>query len=142
MNTSSMSHPPLTRAAANRVSRLLPGGQPRYVRVYDNGGTTADRFTVVFTGRAPVMRCAGMASQHPYLAMSANPFHPQGFGQHGHTNDQPADTIGHDRNRFYIRPPAIGRKNHLGRRAAFRDLPVDCQRLTLRDYREIWALPE
>ena len=29
---------------STRVTRLLPGGVPRYVRCYDNGGETADHF--------------------------------------------------------------------------------------------------
>ena len=30
-----------------RKENLLPQGTPRYVRCYDNGGETADRYTVV-----------------------------------------------------------------------------------------------
>lgn len=36
--------------------------------------------------------------------------------------------------------PAIGRKCHLGRRIRFQDLPADCQKLVLSDYREIWRV--
>lgn len=112
------------------MARLMPAGVPRYVRCYDNGGETADRYTVCFTGRA-----ASADGDYPYLAMDSSPFHPQGFGQHGSTNDRPAD----------VRPGAwggvaLGRKCHLGRRIAFADLPADCRRLVLSDYREIWRL--
>jgi hypothetical protein len=36
---------------ANRLLSLMPNGVPKYVRVYDNGGKSFDRYTVVFTGR-------------------------------------------------------------------------------------------
>jgi len=36
--------------------------------------------------------------------------------------------------------PAIGRKCHLGKRIAFADLPPDCRKLVLSDYKEIWNL--
>jgi hypothetical protein len=55
--------------------------------------------------------------------MSSNPFHPQGFGQHGeadHTIDRP--TYG-----------------HLGKRITFEQLPPDCQMLVWSDYRELWG---
>jgi hypothetical protein len=35
----------------------------------------------------------------------------------------------------------MGRKNHLGKRIPFNQLPADCQRLVLSDYRSIWNLP-
>ena len=115
-----------------RVARLLPGGVPKYVRIYDNGGTesggTIDRFTVQFTGRA-AGKCA-----FPYLAMNSAPFHPQGFGQHGEGGRQPCDV-----NQWGF-APAIGRKNHLGRRIAFAELPPDCRQLVLQDYKSLWAI--
>lgn len=120
----------------SRLSRLLPASVPRYVRCYDSGEAFTDRYTAVFIGRAAKMRGHGsQPDQWPYLAMSARPFHPQGFGQHGHSNGQPCD----------VRPgswggPAIGQKGHLGRRIAFTDLPADCQKAVLQDYREIWNL--
>lgn len=118
-----------------RIKRFMPGGIPRWIRAYDNGGTdvedgSIDRYTVVFTGRFP------KTDHHfPYLAMNARPFHPQGFGQHGTTQFQPADWIegrwgGVD----------FGRKCHLGRRIRFEDLPDDCKTLVLRDYRDLWSL--
>jgi hypothetical protein len=129
-----------------RRQRLMPGGIPRYVRCYDNGGPDApdgscDRYTVVFTGRAAKSKGIGwQPDQWPYLAMSGSPFHPQGFGQHGHTNHQPCDTLTHNPKRPYGWPPAIGRRNHLGTRIRFQDLPPDCRKLVLRDYKEIWRL--
>ena len=76
------------------------------IRIYDNGGKTADRYTVVYMDepeRTPgTFACVGM---------SANPFHPQGFGQHSQAMP--------------------GR--HLGRRITLADLPADCRRLVAQD---------
>lgn len=103
-----------------RTERLLPGGIPRYIRCYDNGGRSADRYTVVFTGRYKGRQGCD------YLAMSAYPFHPQGVGQHGW-------------NKNVIDRPSYG---HLGWKIKFSDLPEDCQKLVLQDYRDIWKLEQ
>ncbi len=113
--------------------------EPRWIRCYDNGGVdeggSIDQYTVVFTGRAPVMRGGPLRpDQYPYLAMNAAPYHPQGFGQHGHTDHGPCDAL---RGAW---PPAIGRKNHLGTRIKFMDLPFDCRRLVVSDYLAVWRL--
>ena len=75
-------------------------------RCYDNGGQTADRFTVVYMDQpertAGVFACVGM---------SKRPFHPQGFGQHS---------------------TAMPGK-HLGKRVALSSLPADCQKLVRSD---------
>lgn len=73
-----------------RENRLLPGGVPRYTRIYDNGGPDApdgsvDRYTVVFTGNY-----RGRDGICRYVSMSGAPFHPQGIGQHGE-QDRPID---------------------------------------------------
>ena len=70
----------------------------------------------------------------PYLGMSAHPYDPQGYGQRGETRDKPCDT---DRWGF---PAAMGRKNHLGRRIPFAELPEDCRKLVMQDYLELWDL--
>ena len=114
-----------------RRESLLPGGVPRYVRCYDNGGETADRYTVVFSGRHTSARIDRV---FPYVGMSTCPFHPQGFGQHGETRDKPCDV---DRWGF---PAAMGRKGHLGRRIPFAELPEDCRKLVMQDYLELWDL--
>jgi hypothetical protein len=103
-----------------RKERLMPNGIPRYVRCYDNGGESFDRYTVVYTGNYK-------KSSFEYVGMSANPFHPQGFGQHGESELQPIDR------------PSYG---HLGKKIKFTDLPEDCQKLVLRDYKENWDLLE
>jgi len=80
--------------------------------VYDNGGETYDRFTVYYGGRGTI-RTEGRTGARLRLCvgMSAAPFHPQGFGQHG--EGMPG--------------------RHNGRRIRFEDLPADCRRLVERD---------
>lgn len=54
---------------------------PAYVLAcYDNGGATADRYTVLFG--APLWD-ESMGRNVPYLGMSEAPTHPQGFSQWG-----------------------------------------------------------
>ena len=100
--------------------RLLPAG---------NG--TADRYTVVFTGRFK-----GRDGRAHYVGMSCHPFHPQGVGMHGEAElnfDAPGGF-----------PPKIGDKVRCGngdsRRIPFRLLPADCQKLVIRDYVDIWDI--
>lgn len=102
------------RKAAERAERLMPGGVPRYIRIWDNGGESFDQYTVVFTKKSN-------AGNFMYVGMSENPFSPQGFGQHGETQY-----------------PNGGK--HLGKRIKFDQLPEDCQKLVIQDYKELWDL--
>jgi len=145
----------------------LPGGEPKYIRCYDNGGGdklfckkcllfhderqlgiepvppcptcgrplilqdergTFDRYTVIFSGnyRGRNRRCN-------YLGMSRKPFHPQGMGYHAEA-DRVIDAP-------YGFTPKMGDKSPFGgRRIPFANLPKDCQKLVLSDYKEIWQL--
>ena len=123
----------LLTSLAKRIESLMPNGIPKYVRCYDSGEDSFDRYTVCFTGTAPVMRENGCTPHYPYLAMSSNPFYPLGFCQHGSTAEGPCDAI----NGW---PPAIGRKNHLGKRIPFSELPKDCQSAVIQDYKDFWDL--
>lgn len=151
----------MSATTERRREKLMPGGIPRWIRCWDNGGGlsrfcrkclhfsdaaicgvnrcghptvdagggTFDRYTVVFTGHyRGRVGC-------DYVAMSASPFHPQGFGQHG-SHDRVIDC---PPGGF---PAAIGDKGNLGRRITFQRLPPDCQQLVVRDYMEIWGLLE
>ena len=71
------------------------------LRIYDNGGKTFDRYTVVFMSRP----YAPNSPLREALAMSGNPYHPQGFGQ------------------FTSALPG----RHLGKRIKPDALPNDCQ---------------
>jgi hypothetical protein len=106
--------------AKARQERLLPGGIPRYIHCYDNGGRSADRYTVVFTGRYRHL----MGGQFYYLAMSSQPFHPQGVGLSGSSQTQ-------------IDYPMY---SHIGKKIGFDKLPPDCKKAVVDDYIEIWSL--
>jgi len=102
-----------------RKESLLPKGSPKYVRCYDNQGETFDRYTIVFTGNYK-----GRNGLCEYLGSSANPFSPQGFGQHGECRD-------------IIDKPSYKR---LGKKVKFEDLPVDVKKFVLDNYNEMWEL--
>ena len=120
-----------------RKQALMPNGIPRYVRCYDNGGETCDRYTVLFTGNYRNLK-KFPSQQFMGICMTSNPSHPQGVGQH-FEEPQQCDCFGvHG----FQRPPAIGRKCHLGKRINFNDLPPDCQKVVLIDYRDIWNLKD
>lgn len=101
-----------------RIARLAPNNTPRHIRCYDNGGATIDRYTVVFTHTGN--------DGHMYVAMSADPFWPQGFCQHGS-----ADRA------YPIDYPTHG---HLGKKITFDKLPDDCQTVVRQDYAQLWEL--
>ena len=110
----------------SRIDNLLPAGIPKWIRCYDNGGKTCDRYTVVFTKKKNESIHNGkvIASEFMYLGMSEYPYDPQGFGQHGSSDTQ-------------IDRPSY---SHIGKRIKYTDLPADCQKLVLSDYRDIWTL--
>jgi hypothetical protein len=129
----------MNKKTANRIKSLLPNGEPKCVRCYDSGPDgSADRYTVVYTGKYRTLGTkrgeTRTLGNFQYVGMSALPFHPQGVGQHGESPQQI------DANKWGF-APAIGRSNHLGKRIPFTALPKDCQKLVMRDYREIWGLP-
>lgn len=111
-----------------RAERLMPNGIPHYIRCYDNGGESFDRYTVLFTGNYRRYKTWELEKTRPryyaYVAMSTNPFHPQGFGQHM------------DSDHLIDRP----KYSHLGKKIKFEDLPEDCQKLVLQDYRDTWNI--
>ena len=83
--------------------------------VADNGGKTFDRYTVFYEPQIAYPNTEYETYYYPYLGMSENPCHPQGFGQHGEldyrysvwgTNDKVLD---------------------------FEDLPTECQQLVKQD---------
>lgn len=119
----------------SRQHRLLPNGKPRWVRIYDNEGDSADRYTCIFTGRYTHKT----EREHLLIGMSERPYHPQGVGIHSSYPYQ-CDTIGKDGRPWSVWPPAIGRKCHLGKRIVFDDLPFDCKILVMDNYCCLWDL--
>ena len=83
------------------------------IGIYDNGGKTTDRYTVVY---APYT----VNGRHffPYVHMSGAPYWPQGVCMHGSTEG-------------YRLTGGWG--SSLGKVIAFDDLPADCQRVARED---------
>lgn len=94
---------------ATRIKNTIQhNGKRKVCRVYDAGPELADRYTVAFKG----YRVAGWGMVYPYLAAGPSPYHPQGFGQHGESNE-------------YLSG------KHLGKRVSFDALPEQTQRFIL-----------
>lgn len=104
-----------------RRNQLMPNGIPRYIRCYDNGDVTADRFTIVFTGRYRKSR----NDDFIYLGCSSDPFHPQGIGQHGFCKS-------------LIDRPAY---KHLGKPVTFESLPDQVKKAVIASYEDLWFEP-
>ncbi|GHV57827.1 hypothetical protein AGMMS49579_24270 [Spirochaetia bacterium] len=100
-------------------SKLFVNGTPKYIACYEaKRNPTGDRFTVVYTHTNwydPENK-----DKVFYIAMSEHPAHPQGFGQHRESWAW----------RFYPR----------GSRITFEELPVDCQRVVITDYCNLWGI--
>ena len=79
------------------------------IKVYDDGGRSIDRYTVVFMDKPAHSFICGRSFS--CLAMNRAPFHPQGFCQHSEAR--------------------IG--SHLGKRIPFESLPEDCRKAVLQE---------
>jgi hypothetical protein len=97
----------------------LANHRNRLARFYDNG-VSFDRFTAAYL--APQSNTGGQR-WFWYRGMSTHPFDPQGFGCSGESTGAPVD----------YPVASLGRRNHLGKRIRFADLPPDCQRLVVQD---------
>jgi hypothetical protein len=99
--------------------------RPKHIRIYDNGGETFDRYTVVYMDEVEraghVERTKGdsmtpakdawIDTTYTSLGMSDLPFHPQGICQHS----------------------AAMPGSHLGKRIKWEDLPLDCRKAVIQD---------
>lgn len=89
------------------------------VRCYDNGGKTADRYTVLYTGRYTHLT----GGEYWYRGMSERPAHPQGVGMLGTSQN-------------YIDNRSWGQRggySHLGKPVQFDDLPPEVRRVAMDD---------
>lgn len=80
--------------------------RPKNIRIYDDGGATADRYTVIYMDEPE--RDPGTYNA---LCMSADPFSPLGICQH--SSAMPG--------------------RHLGKRIRWEDLPEDCRKAVVQD---------
>lgn len=75
------------------------------IRCYDNGGKTADRYTVLYMDYPERNGC------YDARGMNHEPFHPQGIGM----------------------SCSAAPGWHLGHRVYLKDLPPDCQKVVMQD---------
>ena len=94
-----------------RVRTDYPKG---VVAVYDNGGQTIDRYTVVYT---PEQHSPGL-DYFSWVYMSGEPTHPQGVCQHGEGTTRPLSGWGTPDHNQVI---------------AFEELPEQCQQIVQQD---------
>lgn len=111
---------PLSKSLKSRRLKFMKNGNPRFLHVYDNGGKTVDRFSIVFTGKYRHLT----NGQTVFVGASEHPFHPQGFGSHECLN-------------FVPDYPTYG---HLGKKIQFKDLPPDVKKMVKDDYMDLWKL--
>jgi hypothetical protein len=83
------------------------------ISAWDDGDKVIDRFTVVYLDEIDER------GKVQYLGMSTNPFHPQGFGEHGEM----------DINAVQYK----GRGGCFNKRIKFDSLPDDCKRAVYND---------
>jgi hypothetical protein len=79
------------------------------VRIWDNGGKTADRYTILPPAAVRGFRDRGLWEG---IGSDEKPFHPQGFGQH--ITAEPG--------------------RHLGRRIHWNELPADVQKFARQEW--------
>ena len=96
-------------------------GEPRFVRCFETRRQKVwDKYTVVFS-RADLWDKTGLYKGRVcYMSMSGDPFHPQGFCQHGEARQ--------------------GEFRARGSRIPFALLPPDCKKIVACEYREIWEI--
>lgn len=88
---------------------ILIEGKRMVCRIYDTGPDGAiDRYTIAFKS----YRVEGYGMVYPYIACDTQPYHPQGYGQHGESS-------------------VFLTGKHLGKRISFEGLPHDVQKLVL-----------
>lgn len=91
------------------VVQAEEGKEMKVRAIFDNGGETFDRYTVVYSTKT--------GDYFDGRGMSEHPCHPQGFGLCCEVSP------------LHLTDP----KTPLGKRIRFEDLPPDCQRLISRD---------
>lgn len=95
----------------NGKTKIDDSGETKILAIYDNGGDTLDRYTVVYDNEWHIKTGYEEDKLYECLSMSDNPTHPQGIGQHSSCQDG----------------------DHLGKKIKFEDLPLKCQEVVNRD---------
>jgi hypothetical protein len=103
----------------SRYDQLMPNGIPKYLRIYDNGGETFDRYTIVFTRKR-------FNGEFVIIGASGEPCHPQGFYQHCNAEQLPDRPV----------------YSHLGKPIEFIDLPHDLKIAVQSEYAALWGIED
>jgi hypothetical protein len=104
---------PITKNKKRIKEFFTRDGYPTELRIYDNGGSTFDRYTICFIGK--------VNGEYYALGASENPCSPLGFGQHSSTKT------------------ALDYPNgiHLGKLISFDTLPDAVREWVMTEYLEI-----
>ena len=105
-----------------KLTLRLMNHRNRLARFYDAGESQFDRFTAVYL--APDCIDEQGIKWFSYRAASVNPFAPNGFGIISQCCGLALDAL---------EIASLGKKNHLGKRVSFLDLPKDVQSLVISD---------
>ena len=100
------------------TARWLEGAPAPVLAVYDSGGRSADRYTVLYdySGMGAERAWYERERKAPARVMSAYPFHPQGIG-------------------LYV-DCQVWDRAALGRKIRYADLPPDCRKCVENDCRQ------
>lgn len=161
---------PCASVAGRRWKALLPGGVPRWIRAYDNGGGLEwscpacpkfyDAEDVRFEeGTPPTCECGTKLRRLPEGTGSGDCFTVCFTGKAG-SNDNEFSYRAMSAHPYHPQgigmwgsvpnhhcdidkggwPVGLYRTGRMGKRIRFTDLPADCQRCVFNDYIEIWKL--
>lgn len=101
----------LARVEVDRINKESVMRIPKYIRVYDNGGCTVDRYAIVYTR----LKCDG---EFMCVKMSKD-----ADGYHG--------IYHHEYSRIQF-------NSELGKKIKWQDLPQNCQREFFPEYEDTW----
>ena len=107
----------MVRKIWNQDDSIYIQNLPRYIKVFDNGGATLDRYTVIFTKRK--------VNQSEYLALKLS--------------DEP-DGQFHNKHTILLNSTSQKSVPLIGRKIAFTDLPAQCQSIVRKYYRDLWSV--
>jgi hypothetical protein len=89
--------------------------RPKYMKVYDNGGATLDRYTIIFTRKK--------VNAREYLALKLS--------------DEPDDQF-HNKHTILLDKASSSYVSLPGKEIQFDDLPVICQEIAQEYYADLW----
>lgn len=106
-----------------RAQKFVVNDEPKNLRIYDNGGETQDRYTIVFTGKYKKDKDHNNNTWYKYMGLSENPYYPTGVCEYGEAKN-------------IIDRPTY---SHLGKKIPYSKLPFDCKKLVVEYYAALWG---